>query len=204
MTTRTTDRRDVSDVVGELLLRVVWLLGKLAVALVCWAVLFPMISIPVAVTVLVSVQVSQRCGIAVAGVFIAGIMLWRGTCPEMFERWVTQRARARFLTWWRYRRVWDRHLTACGLDVRHDHGVWIPRLVGVEIGVTVDRVRLRMLAGQCPEDYDGRVVRLAHTFGAQECRAMIVGPSVVELVLRYWDPLADTIALPDIDGGRTA
>src|SRR5206468_8528913 len=118
-----------------------------------------------------------------------------------FERWITSRARTRFLTWFRYRRRWSKLLTACGLSVTYDDGALVPRLLAVDIGDTQDRVHVRMLAGQCPADYENRTTRLAHAFGAEHCYASIVGPGTVGLVFRHEDSRTDVIALPHIDGG---
>jgi hypothetical protein len=120
----------------------------------------------------------------------------------MFERWITRRARARFLTWFRYRRRWAKLLQACNLTIDRDDATFVPRLVGVQVGDATDRLQVRMLAGQCPDDYENRTAHLAHAFGALECRATIIGPGVVELAFRHADSLAETIELPRIDGGR--
>ena len=203
MATKTADtHRDPSDVITEALMELVWQLIKAAAVLVWWVVLFPMISVPLGLAVAAGVLVGWQVGVVVVGVFAAGIMLWRWKRPEMFERWVSRRARHRFLTWFRYRRRWIKLLTACHLVVTYDDTTLIPRLVGVQIGDSIDRVKVRMLAGQCPDDYENRVSHLAHAFGAQECRASIVGPALVELVFRHADSLAEAIDLPRSDGGR--
>ncbi|WP_280331049.1 hypothetical protein [Nocardia wallacei] len=182
----------------------VWQVVRAVFVATWWAVLFPMISLPLVLAAATGVVANWTVGAMVAGTAIAGVMLGRWKRPEMFERWVTRRARVRFLAWWRYRRLWAKRLHACHLAVRDDESVRIPRLVGVEIGDSVDRLRVKMLAGQCPDDYENRGDRIAHAFGAQDCRATVVGPGVMELALRQGDSLAETIALPRIDGpGRT-
>ncbi|MGY4103718.1 hypothetical protein ACW2Q0_29780 [Nocardia sp. R16R-3T] len=191
MTTKTTNPNglDVFDRIAVGLLNTVW-------AVTAWTVLFPMISIPLASAVLAGVLLGWPAGVVVVGISAAGIMLWRRSRPEMFERWVTRRARTRFLTWFRYRRRWVKLLTACHLSVTYDDGTLVPRLISVEVGESVDRLRVRMLAGQCPDDYENRVTHLAHAFGAQQCRATIVAPATVELTFRHRDSLAETITLP--------
>ncbi|WP_280255195.1 hypothetical protein [Nocardia wallacei] len=196
--------RDPSDAIASALLGLMWQVFRVVFVAVWWAALFPVITLPLAFAVAVGVVWGWGVGAVAVGVFAAGIMLWRRRRPEMFERWVTSRARARFLAWWRYRRLWTKRLHACHLTVRDDEAVWVPRLVGVEIGESLDRLRVRMLPGQCPDDYNNRVERIAHTFGAHACRATVAGPSVMELVLRQSDSLTETITLPEIDGpGRT-
>ncbi|WP_030518985.1 hypothetical protein [Nocardia sp. NRRL WC-3656] len=166
-----------------------------------WAVLFPMISIPVGIAVAAWVLVSWVLGVVVVGVFIAGMVLWRLRSPQTFERWITSRARHRAVSWWRYRRHWARLAIACHLGVRNIDGTMrAPRLIGITTSSSVDRLRVRMLEGQCPVDYAERTSRIAHTFGALDCRAIIVGPGTVELVLRHKDSLAETVTLPRIGG----
>ncbi|WP_433622963.1 hypothetical protein [Nocardia sp. CA-120079] len=199
MTTTTGNRnkRDPLDLIGLAILNTVWWAFIAAGVGLWWAVLFPMISVPLAVAVVVGVLVGWPVGVVVVGVFAAGIMLWRRSRPEMFERWVSRRARTRFLTWFRYRRRWARLTHACHLSISREDWTLVPKLVSVEIGDSVDRLRVRMLEGHCPADFENRVEHLAHAFGAQECRAVIVGPGTVELVMRQADSMAEPIALPD-------
>ncbi|MBF6368909.1 hypothetical protein IU469_24785 [Nocardia puris] len=202
MTTKTTAvQRDPMDMLGLAILNTVTaiLLGVLVV--VRWMVLFPMFSLPLGIAVAAGTFLAWWAGVGVAGCSIAGIMLWRRRRPEMFERWVTSRARHRALTWWRYRRRWTRLLTACHLTISDTDRVLVPRLLSVELGTGSDRVRVRMLPGQCPADWENRVEHLAHAFGAGACQATITGPAVVELAFRHGDSLAAPIRLRHIEGG---
>ncbi|MBF6334236.1 hypothetical protein [Nocardia transvalensis] len=201
MASRTSERgKDPFDLIAEAVMELVWLALKAAVVLVWWVVLFPMVSVPIGFAVAVGVWVSWVLGVVVVGVFIAVMVLWRLRSPQTFERWLTSRARRRFLAWWRYRSRWSRRLQACHLTVIRGESTLVPRLVGVEIGEAVDRLRVRMLEGQCPDDYANRTAHIAHAFGAHDCRATVIGPGVMELVMRQRDSLAETIALPRIDG----
>ncbi|MFI2478166.1 hypothetical protein [Nocardia xishanensis] len=166
-----------------------------------WAVLFPMVSAPIALAITASVLLGPVAAAVVVGVSAAGMVLWRRRSPETFERWVSRRAQHRFLTWLRYRRRWTRLMTACHLTVTTDDRTTVPRLLGVQIGGSVDRVRVRMLPGHCPADWENRTAHLAHAFGAEECRVTITGPALVELAFRQGDSLAEPIALPHIEGG---
>ncbi|WP_433599130.1 hypothetical protein ACQPXH_26140 [Nocardia sp. CA-135953] len=202
MTTTTSkrDQRDPMDLIGLAVLNTVWWAFIAAGVAVWWAVLFPMISIPLGLAVAAGLFFGWPVGVVVVGVFIAGMVLWRAKRPETFERWVSRRARRRFLTWFRYRRRWIRLMTACGLSIERGEHTLVPPLRSVEIGESVDRLRVRMLEGHCPADWENRVEHLAHAFGAPECRAAIVGPGTVELVFRQRDSLAEPIALPGING----
>ncbi|MFC3966188.1 hypothetical protein [Nocardia jiangsuensis] len=162
-----------------------------------WAVLFPVISAPLAFAVTAGVVFGWSVGVGLGLVALAGIMLWRHRRPEMFERWVTARARTRFLTWWRYTRRWARLLTACNLTIREGDRTFCPRLLSVAVVASSDVVRLRMLAGQSPADFENRAEHLAHAFGADAARVTITGPATVELAFRYGDSLAEVITLPE-------
>jgi hypothetical protein len=164
-----------------------------------WAVLFPMFSIPLVLACAAGLFWGPVAGVVVVGVSAAGIMLWRLRRPEMFERWVTRRARVRFLTWFRYRRRWAKLMTACHLSIDRNDRTFIPRLLSADIGIATDRVRVRMLDGHCPADFENRVSHLAHAFGALDCRATIIGPGTVELAFRRSDSLAATVILPRVD-----
>ncbi|WP_280503095.1 hypothetical protein [Nocardia farcinica] len=200
-TTTTTTGRDPLDVIGLALLN---LAGGVLVAVAVaawWAVLFPMISLPLALTVVAGVLLHPLAGAGVAGCWVAGMVLWRVRSPQTFERWVTGRARARFLAWFRYRRRWVRLLTACHLVVVDGDRVRVPRLQDVWIGKADDIVHVRMVPGHRPDDYSDRAEQLAHAFGAEECRVKVLGPGLVELNFRYLDALAEPVNLPQIIDG---
>ncbi|WP_405161892.1 hypothetical protein OG203_37150 [Nocardia sp. NBC_01499] len=203
MATKTTEtQQSLAEVLTEAFLMLGWQILKAGVVTVWWAVLFPMVSIPVAGAVAAGLFFGWPWAVVVVGVSIAGMVLWRAKHPETFERWLTGRARARFLRWWRYRLRWDKRLDACKLTVAGEASTFVPWLLMAEIGDSMDWVRVRMLDGQCPADYENRVDRLAHTFQALECRAHVVGPGVVELVFRYADALAEPVPVPRLDAAR--
>ncbi|WP_228002196.1 hypothetical protein [Nocardia australiensis] len=104
-------------------------------------------------------------------------MIWRIISP----------VRARYLAWYRYRRRWTRLMTAARLTLTADGTTRVPRLLSVRIGDTADRVRVRMLDGHCPADYENRTTHLANTFGAHGCDAAVIGPGTVEIVLYQHD-----------------
>ncbi|MEV0105707.1 hypothetical protein AB0H42_05110 [Nocardia sp. NPDC050799] len=199
VTTGSQRRRDPFDLLGLAVLNTGWYLVVGAGVAVHWAILFPPISLPLALAVTASVFLGWPSGVAVAVAFTSVLLLWRKARPEMFDRWVTERARSRFLTWWRYRRNWARLMKACRLVVTTETGSATPKLLAVGIGHGTDRVQLRMLEGQSPADYEMRVENIAHAFKADQCRALIVGPATVELRFRFGDALADTVVLPRVD-----
>ncbi|MGY5276446.1 hypothetical protein [Nocardia gipuzkoensis] len=200
MTTKTENgQRDPFDLIGLAALNLVWWALVAVGVAVRWAVLFPMFSIPLVLAGAAGLFWGPVAALVVVGVSIAGISGWRIQRPEMFQRWVTARARTRFLTWFRYQRRWAKLMTACHLSIDRNNRTFIPRLLSADIGAVTDRVRVRMLEGHCPADFENRVSHLAHAFGALDCRATITGPGTVELAFRRSDSLAETVILPRVD-----
>ncbi|PSR59951.1 MULTISPECIES: hypothetical protein [Nocardia] len=206
MSTTTTTTTTHRDPVDEILTAIMHLLGWGIVAVFTaawWALLFPMVSLPIAATAGLFWLYGWAPALGLGIASTAALGLWRVRYPESFSRWITHRARSRFLAWFRYRRQWGKRLNDCNLTRREQQAVKVPRLLDIQIGDSTDRVQVRMLSGQCPEDWTNRTAHLAHAFGAQECRASIVGPARVELVFRHADSLAEPIPVhfPHIPGG---
>ncbi|MFI9535445.1 hypothetical protein ACIG56_19625 [Nocardia fusca] len=199
VTTGSQRRRDPFDLLGLAVLNTGWYLVIGAGVAVHWAVLFPPISVPIALAVTAGVLVGWPSGVAVGVAFTSVLLLWRKARPEMFDRWITDRARTRFLTWWRYRRNWARLMKACRLIITTETRTVTPKLLAVGIGHGTDRVQLRMLEGQSPADFEMRADTIAHAFKAEQCRASIIGPATVELRFRFGDALADAVVLPRVD-----
>ncbi len=171
-TTRTTTtvstRRDpVEDALTTVLALIGWAVIAVFVA-ARWALLFPMVSLPIAAAAALFWFYGWLPALGMSLASVAALALWRLRFRESFSRWVTRRARARFLRWWRYQRQWSALLDDCGLCVRDDLGrsQRTPRILGVEIGQATDTVRTAMVPGQCPEDWINRASHLAHAFGA--------------------------------------
>jgi S-DNA-T family DNA segregation ATPase FtsK/SpoIIIE len=57
----------------------------------------------------------------------------------------------------------------------------------------MDRLQVRLLAGQVPEDWDREVEGIAHAYGARDGRVHAQGPGRVKVELCYGDPLATVI-----------
>lgn len=194
------NRPDPFDLLGLAVLNTGWYLLIGAGVTIHWALLFPVISGPAILAVAAGLVFGWPTGTATALLGVLGLAWFRRTYPNLFSRWVTARARSRFFTWWRYTRRWARMMAACHLTITTENQRVIkPRLLAVEIGEATDRVRLKMLPGQAPRDYEHRTDHLAHAFGVQQCHASIVGPATVELMFRHGDALAETITLPRID-----
>ncbi|MFD8104018.1 hypothetical protein ACFV24_31215 [Nocardia fluminea] len=191
--TTTTDFADVvMDAIGRAMIAVVVAGFQLG----WWALLFPMVSVPAGLSVAVGWWVGWPFGIGVAGMAGAGMVLWRASSPQTFERWLTGRIRSRWLTWVRYSRRWATVMAACQLTkTDHNDRVIVPALAGVRIGESLDVVRAKMLPGHSPGDWENRVEHLAHAFGTRHAQVAIVGPSLVEITFRRSDSLAEPIVV---------
>ncbi|WP_416564017.1 hypothetical protein [Nocardia testacea] len=192
-------KRDPFDLLGLAVLNTGWYLLIGAGVAIHWAILFPVVSVPLVVAITAGAVFGWTVGLAIGLLGGLGLAGFRRSRPDLFRRWVTDRARTRFLTWWRYRRNWARRMKACRLTVTTDTGTSTPKLLAVGIGETTDRVRLRMLEGQTPTGYANSSEAIAHAFGAEQCHAAIVGPATVELMFRHGDALAESITLPRVD-----
>ena len=133
--------------------------------------------------------------ILAVGVPLLGFGLWALVDWASCRRWI----------WWpvlgrgrrmRYRRVWHPAMVTAGLAVSFDSHTILPILKRVKVGATGDRLTIRMVTGQIPDDYAKVSERLTHTFGALGCKVLPgPRPDTVIIQLRRGDPLT-TIVQP--------
>ncbi|MDP9433527.1 MAG: FtsK/SpoIIIE domain-containing protein [Actinomycetota bacterium] len=103
--------------------------------------------------------------------------------------------------WWVYRRHWQPVMATAGLTVDYAGGQYVPRLHAVQCGACVDSLRVQLLAGQSPADYEQAAEAFAHTFAALACRVRVDRPGWVWLDLTHTDPLTTPVpalAVPDV------
>jgi S-DNA-T family DNA segregation ATPase FtsK/SpoIIIE len=134
--------------------------------------------------------------VIITAVVLAASGTWRLASPASFARLVTGPVRARWRRW-HYKRDWPAVMTVAGLAVHYRSHLLLPQLGRVSATSHVDRLEVRLVAGQSPADFAARADNLAHGFGAESCRIRAAAPGtvVVELVRR--DALAGIIpALP--------
>jgi S-DNA-T family DNA segregation ATPase FtsK/SpoIIIE len=133
--------------------------------------------------------------LGVLAAVVVGLIVWRVRWPGLFE---TQ-ARLRFRSWWRghliYRGRWAAGMDTAGLTVERQGTDYLPTLLKIKSTRSVDRVLVKMLAGQTLEDYESVADRLAQTFGAADCRARSVRRNrhLIELWLLIRDPLEEVV-----------
>ena len=132
----------------------------------------------------------------------AALVAWRLGHAESFHRFVGWPWRGAWRHRLVYRRGWQPAMVTCGLAIRVNGREFVPALLRVTSTATVDRVRVRMLSGQVPEDYAEMSERLARTFGAAACRVR-TDPAHRDRVILWLlvaDPLHETVPPQAIDG----
>ncbi|MGW5879981.1 FtsK/SpoIIIE domain-containing protein [Nocardiopsis terrae] len=130
---------------------------------------------------------------------VSSLAWWR-TWPDSYRTWVT----LRMLAWWRhvfvYRRHWQPVLVISGLAESYQERRYLPRIRRVTCDTWADRVRVSLVAGTSPADFETRVAELAHGFAAPSCRVIVNGPRDITLEFPRRDTLAEPLdALPVSD-----
>ncbi|MDQ3988254.1 MAG: FtsK/SpoIIIE domain-containing protein [Actinomycetota bacterium] len=135
--------------------------------------------------------------VAVLGgvVLLVGVGCWRWPGPWV-SRAVARQARSEWRRATCYVPGWRKTTEFSELTKSHRWDVHYPKLTRVRSDGWRDRVTVRMLRGQCPEDYARAADRLAHSFGARACRVRVTRPRRLAVDFLHTDPLADPIALP--------
>jgi S-DNA-T family DNA segregation ATPase FtsK/SpoIIIE len=133
---------------------------------------------------------------AQALMFYALIVLgvWRVVHQASFERLIGWRLRSQWVRWWVYERRWRNTMLLSGLGKRLRMRDAVPKIEKVRSTRWSDRVLVRMLLGQCTEDYERAAPELAHSFSARSCRVREDRPGRVWLELTTKDPLRETVA----------
>jgi len=165
--------------------------------LLTWAVVKrPLLAIPAAVFVGLVVLVGMHDAQALA-FYLAGVLLvWRLAHRSSFERLIGGRVRTGWVRWWVYERRWRHTMILSGLGKRTRASMReaVPKIQTVKSTVWCDRVLVRLLLGQCTEDFERVAPSLAHSFGASSCRVREHGPGRVWLEFMTADRLVETVA----------
>ncbi len=187
------------EIVEAAVAGLLWLavrLARAAVRVAWWAVLFPMLSVPVGVTVWVEVTVGWPAAAGVAVVSAMGLVGWRLAWPASFRRAVSGRLWKRRRAWLAYRRPWPHVCALHGLTATLNDQVLVPRLARVRVGYSTDTVTVQMLYGQAVADWQAHSDALAHAFGAMWVRVRGTKPGWVVVDVHHTDTLATPIGLP--------
>lgn len=182
----------------EIAAKLTLLVLRFKLRLIVWAVVFPMLSLPIILTAEAGEQGGPRAAIAVG---LASLMIlagWRLRYPGSFHRLVSGRIWKRWRRWSTYRRPW-RHLCAMhGLTVVLNDHVSVPKLHRVRVGYVSDAVTVRMLYGQSHEDWQRVSDALAHAFGAMSVRVRQLKPGWAVIDVHHTDALAAIVPLPTV------
>ena len=137
-------------------------------------------------------------GLALVAVAVSG-WVWRRN-PDRFltrVRWVRTELRRASV----YAAQWRTVTRLAGLCGDAKGREYRPGLRRTRSEWWRDRVRVRMIPGQAPEQWELRASGLAHSFGARSCRVREVKPGTIELDFVHADPLARPLSVPELGGG---
>jgi DNA segregation ATPase FtsK/SpoIIIE, S-DNA-T family len=150
----------------------------------------------------------------------AVLATWRAIHVASFEPWAGRYLRAWWLRWALYARNMPRWFRACRLSVPDgDQAIslqlsllrrtpmaprtkprpdQLPRITGVRSGPSWDEVRVRLIPGQTPEDFDEAARSLAVARGVRRCQIRELAPDVVSIDFQRRDLLTDTVSCLDL------
>ncbi|HEX2290845.1 MAG TPA: FtsK/SpoIIIE domain-containing protein, partial [Pseudonocardiaceae bacterium] len=153
---------------------------------------------------------------AVVGMLVG----WRLFDLASFDAWAGRYLRAWWLRWTVYAPKLPAWLNACGLGIKHDaapvvvaltplgRGLrWrrqqvttqLPTVLGVRSGASWDEVRVRLVPGQTPEDFDVAARALACARGVARCQVRELAPNVISIDFQRRNLLADPVTCPEPD-----
>jgi S-DNA-T family DNA segregation ATPase FtsK/SpoIIIE len=185
-----------------------WRTSLAVVALVAWCEVWGWVSLAVAVSALVS-----------------ALSAWRWWSRVSFDHWCGRFLRSWWQRWAVYERKLPKWLHACGLSVADGAlpvtvtvnllgrrsvarsasgstaGIEVPKLLGVRSGQSWDEVRVQLVAGQKPEDFDEAARALAVARKVARCQIRELEPNVVSIDFQCRDLLASVVScmpVPDI------
>ncbi|WP_322861666.1 FtsK/SpoIIIE domain-containing protein [Mycobacterium europaeum] len=171
-------------------------LAKAAGYLLWWSILFPAFSIPIIVSLAVATTHGPRPGLITAIACGAAYAGWAWLDPRLFQAWVTEPVRHRWLTWSRYTRSWESVCTLHGLTARLGERTLVPTLQSVQIGKTTDVLQLRIVTGQSLTDWHKQADGLAAAWRADRITIRSIAPGEVRITLMRGDVLANPVDLP--------
>ncbi|GGS21260.1 FtsK/SpoIIIE domain-containing protein [Actinokineospora fastidiosa] len=128
---------------------------------------------------------------------VVGGLVWWHRDPLGFQRrvrWLRTEARRACL----YAANWRTVTRLAGLTGEAKGREYLPTLRRTRSEWWRDRVRVRMIPGQAPEQWELRASGLAHSFRARSCRVRQVKPGMIELDFGHADPLAASLPVPEL------
>jgi S-DNA-T family DNA segregation ATPase FtsK/SpoIIIE len=155
------------------------------------------------------------------------LLAWRLLHVTSYDQWCGRPLRSWWLRWAVYHLKLPGWLHACGLSVRDDalpvevtvnlvgrrkasratarqSGVQVPKVLGVRSGPSWDEVRVRLVPGQKPEDFDDAARALASAREVARCQVRELEPNVVSVDFQRRDQLAAVVPSPALPEGQSA
>jgi S-DNA-T family DNA segregation ATPase FtsK/SpoIIIE len=151
----------------------------------------------------------------------AGLGLWRVAAPLPFDQRAGRHLRAWWHRWLVYAPRMPRWLRSVGLTVPDRAGATVvqvnplrrtataprsrprrdqlPRILGVRSGPSWDEVRVRLVPGQTPEDFDTAARALAVARGVNRCQVRELAPNVVSIDYQRRNLLDAVVTAPDLN-----
>ncbi|MCA1694513.1 MAG: cell division protein FtsK, partial [Actinobacteria bacterium] len=151
---------------------------------------------------------------------VAGVLTgWRLVDLASFDAWAGRHLRSWWLRWTVYAPKLPGWLHACGLSIKPDAvpvvvtvnplgrsirrgqrqaQARLPQVLGVRSGASWDEVRIRLVPGQKPEDFDHAARALASARGVARCQVRELSPNVVSIDFQRRNLLADPVACLDL------
>jgi S-DNA-T family DNA segregation ATPase FtsK/SpoIIIE len=154
-----------------------------------------------------------------AAVVTGVLTAWRLVDLASFDAWVGRHLRAWWLRWTVYAPKLPQWLHACGLSIKPDavpvvvtvnplgrsirrtrsHAqAQLPQVLGVRSGASWDEVRIRLVPGQKPEDFDEAARGLASARAVTRCQVRELSPNVVSIDFQRRNLLTDPVACLDL------
>jgi S-DNA-T family DNA segregation ATPase FtsK/SpoIIIE len=163
-----------------------------------WAIVKrPILGVPAALFVVLVVLVGMHDAQALVIYLLVVLGVWRLAHRSSYEQLLGLRLRSSWVRWWVYGRRWRSTMAMSGLTKRYRLREHTPRLQRVVSTAWCDRVYVRLLQGQCTEDFERAAPELAHSFGARSCRVREDRPARLWLEFAVRDRLAERVpALP--------
>ncbi len=139
--------------------------------LLAWAVIKrPILALPVAAFTGLVLLMGMHDAQGLAIYIVVGLLIWRRAHRASFDRLIGRRLRSPWVRWWTYERRWRNTMLLSGLGKRTRVREAVPKISKVVSTPWCDRVLVRLLLGQCTEDFEAAAPELAHSFGATSCR----------------------------------
>jgi S-DNA-T family DNA segregation ATPase FtsK/SpoIIIE len=190
-------------------------------ALRCWRTTLTLLAAAAWCRWLGALSLGVAVAVVVVGVGGWWLLAWRSGRLVGFDALVGRRVRAWWMRWWLYARKMPRWLRACRLTAPdHEQGIHVsvnllrrsgmtrpakprrdqtPRIIRVRSGASWDEVRVKLVAGQKPEDFDSVARELAVARGVSRCQVRELEPDFVSIDFQRRDLLTTTVTCPNLD-----